>query len=395
MRIRQHRAPYLVRQGQVHQLQPATSAFNESWIQGFIFTNYQAIPVSEIEPAFGPLIPVCRELPTKAGPIDLLFVNQAGLLTLAECKLWKNPEARREVVGQILDYAKEISRWSYEDLQQAISQAQEVSEPSLYKLASQNAEDLDERDFIDSVARNLRRGRFLLLIIGDGIRESVEQLADFLQKYGHLNFSFALVEFGIFKLPDSSSGEYFIQPRVLTQTIESVRAVFRIENNEVIPITPSDDKASSIAKRTQISEQVFFETLGADPETKHKLKQFFDRVQDMDLYVEPGENSMKLKSSLHDINFGIFTTKGEFYNCGIASKTADMGYPRIGEEYLSQLAKLVGNGYVDQSTSRFWWTIKSKIDHRYIKASEILQVQGKWLELIQKTLNEIAEVSTS
>ena len=29
---------------------------------------------------------------------------------LIECKLWRNPEARREVVGQILDYAKVLTR---------------------------------------------------------------------------------------------------------------------------------------------------------------------------------------------------------------------------------------------------------------------------------------------
>ncbi len=34
---------------------------------------------------------------------------------LVEAKLWRNPEARRKVIGQILDYAKELSRWNYED----------------------------------------------------------------------------------------------------------------------------------------------------------------------------------------------------------------------------------------------------------------------------------------
>ena len=82
-------------------------------MQKFIFEHHQALPIGEIEPAFGPLIPVCRELPTEVGPIDLLFINPTGLLTLVECKLWKNPQARREVVGQILDYATEMSRWSY------------------------------------------------------------------------------------------------------------------------------------------------------------------------------------------------------------------------------------------------------------------------------------------
>ena len=86
---RQHKTPYLVIDKQFNKLLPATDVFDEGWLQNFIFTHHQAIPIDEIEPAFGPLIPVCRELPTKAGPVDLLFISSNGLLTLVECKLWK------------------------------------------------------------------------------------------------------------------------------------------------------------------------------------------------------------------------------------------------------------------------------------------------------------------
>ena len=136
-------------------MQPATAVFDEGWLQNFIFTHHQTIPIDEIEPAFGPLIPVCRELPTKAGPVDLLFINSSGLLTLVECKLWKNPEARREVVGQILDYAKELSQWSYTDLEITVRGARNIVQTKLHKLVSDHSEGVDERDFIDSVSRNL------------------------------------------------------------------------------------------------------------------------------------------------------------------------------------------------------------------------------------------------
>ena len=87
-----------------------------------------------------------------------------------------------------------------QQLEQAVSRSP-IKTDSV-KLAVSESEDMDERDFIDSVSRNLRRGRFLLLIVGDGIRESVEHIVDFLQEYAHLNFGLALVEFGIFRLPD-------------------------------------------------------------------------------------------------------------------------------------------------------------------------------------------------
>ena len=69
---RQHSVPYFVHKDEVQRLQPIGAHSDEDWLQRFIFTHYSAIPFNEIEPAFGPLIPVCRELPTKAGPVDML-----------------------------------------------------------------------------------------------------------------------------------------------------------------------------------------------------------------------------------------------------------------------------------------------------------------------------------
>ena len=60
--------------------------YNEAWLQDLLFRSPQLLPIAEIEPVFAPLIPVCKELPTGAGPIDLMFVNGEGLLTLVECK---------------------------------------------------------------------------------------------------------------------------------------------------------------------------------------------------------------------------------------------------------------------------------------------------------------------
>ena len=80
----------------------------------------QLLPVAEVEPAFGSLISVCVELQTPAGSIDNLYVTETGNLAIVECKLWRNPEARRRVVTQIIDYAHGIATWSYEKLDTAI-----------------------------------------------------------------------------------------------------------------------------------------------------------------------------------------------------------------------------------------------------------------------------------
>lgn len=397
---RQYSNPYITSGGtNVIQLQPAKHPFSEDWLQEFVFAHYHSIPINEIEPAFSSLIPVCRELPTKAGPIDLLFINSAGLLTLVECKLWKNPEARRQVVGQILDYAKEMSQWSYEQLQRAVTVAQGAGQPSIFELVKLNAEDSDERDFVDSVTRNLRRGRFLLVILGDGIRENVEQIAEFLEKYAHLNFSLALVEYGVFSLPGQPSNEYVIQPRLVARTVDIVRGIFKIEDNQIVLKTPVAGTEAPTPSHTTLSEQVFFERFQADSVTKAGLETLLGKLQSIGISGEPGHNanSLKLKSNLYGTNFGVFQINGSFYNCAIASSTEEMGQPQIGEEYLQQLANLLKNSFVKQTPSRMWWTVMTK-DHkgdRYVTAAEVLTVQSEWFNLIRQTLDRIASLETT
>jgi hypothetical protein len=77
---------------------------DEAWLRDILFDNPEIIPTNDIDSTFGPLVPLCKELRTDAGPIDAVFINERGRLTIIECKLWKNPEARREVVAQTLHY---------------------------------------------------------------------------------------------------------------------------------------------------------------------------------------------------------------------------------------------------------------------------------------------------
>jgi hypothetical protein len=167
---------------------------SEAWLQERLFENPNLLPLEEIDPAFVNAIPVCRELITNVGPLDLLYVNEDGLLILVECKLWRNPEARRKVVGQILDYAQDIARMDYEELLARINRRIGRSGNSLFDIVSERIEGLSEAQFTDAVSRNLRRGRFLTLVVGDGIRESVENISQFLQVHAQLAFTFALVE---------------------------------------------------------------------------------------------------------------------------------------------------------------------------------------------------------
>ncbi|HQZ13537.1 MAG TPA: hypothetical protein PK286_11700, partial [Devosia sp.] len=140
------------------------NSVSESVIEEIVHSCPSSLPIREIDAAFANPVAVCRQLNTPAGAIDNFLITPSGMPILVECKLWRNPEARREVVGQILDYAKALSRWSSSDLQREVNRALKAQGNALLRLVRDVQPDVDETAFNDAVTSNLRRGRFLLLI---------------------------------------------------------------------------------------------------------------------------------------------------------------------------------------------------------------------------------------
>ena len=213
----------------------SSEGVEEKTLQDLLFRFPEALPIATIDPTYAPPVPICRELALPAGYADALYVNHLGRLTLAEFKLWRNPQARREVIGQILDYAKDLASWDYEDLQRQVSLALGKSGNALYELVRQLYPELNEAEFVDNVARHLRRGEFLLLIIGDGIQEGAANIVDFVQRYSGLHFNLAMVEAALYR--DAANG-LIVQPRVLART-EIVQR-FVVDSGLVTDITVAD-----------------------------------------------------------------------------------------------------------------------------------------------------------
>ena len=237
---------------------PRGEARREHALRDLIHDNPSIVPVHDLDPSFGRLFTVAKELNIPGvGFVDVLLADERGRLIVIECKLWRNPQARREVVGQILDYARDLSRYSYEDLQRQISIATRRQGNVLYELARAVGSDMDEASFVDRVARDLRAGRFLLLVIGDGITEGTKRLGEYLRDQPGLAFDFGLIEMTEYRYTDLSGSERTImQPRVLAQTAVIERHVIRSEVAGLVvdPIEPepirSGPAAPSDAART-------------------------------------------------------------------------------------------------------------------------------------------------
>lgn len=268
--MRQYGSPVAFDQntGAVHALAPlrlsgsaASRGYDEAFIQQLVLKCPTLLPLDQIDPTCVEPVPICDELPTSAGPLDVFMITKTGMPVLVECKLWNNPQARREVVGQIIDYAKELQKWSYEDLQRACAERC-GSEFDLFEHVLSIFEDLDERAFIDNVTRNLRDGRCVLLVVGDGIREGVEAIGEYLTGSGALQFSFGLVELPVF---DAGDSRLLITPRTLAKTSIIGRYVVEVEGG-VSPIivdvdAPDEDvvdRTAEAAKQALANENMAF-----------------------------------------------------------------------------------------------------------------------------------------
>jgi RecB family endonuclease NucS len=142
------------------------AAYDEDWLQDLLYTHPVALPVEDIDTSFTGLVPLCREMPTPAGPVDVVYVTRDGRPVFVEAKLWRNPEARRKVIGQILDYAKELATWDVDDLDAAVRQARaqagEKPAKGLLEILGLAKDSPEAARFHDSLARNLKRGELVL-----------------------------------------------------------------------------------------------------------------------------------------------------------------------------------------------------------------------------------------
>lgn len=66
----------------------------------------------ELDPRFCPdspnLVSLGRKIPLSSGAIDNLFIDPNGVLTLVECKGYWNPEIKRKVYSQAMNYASDL-----------------------------------------------------------------------------------------------------------------------------------------------------------------------------------------------------------------------------------------------------------------------------------------------
>jgi hypothetical protein len=370
---------------------------DEGWLQTLIHQHPNLLAVEEIEPDYAPLIPIGREVATDAGPIDNLYINPNGLITLVEAKLWKNPEARREVVGQILDYAHHLTRWTYDDLD---ARTRFATDHGLWDHVRRHAPgslDIDEDEFVDAVTRNLSRGRFLLLIVGDGIKESTEQLATYLQGTPNLRFTLALVEMRVYDVPGSN--DLLVVPSVVARTQEIVHAVVDLrDSTRAIDVTAPEvltPETSPTYSRRAIRDEDFFEAIERElgPSGVRAAKAFLDAAAERNLIIDARSASRMVKikdpngSGKHFTLFGIHKS-GTLTIGWLAGQTVEAGVAFEGspaQRYLREITSAFGTFLTADkgSVAPEFWRKKPRITEAKAKLPKFLDALDTYLDAIR------------
>lgn len=115
--------------------------------------------------------------------LDHLFLDEEGVPTLVEVKRSSDTRLRREVVGQLLDYAANASAfWGVEKIRAAFERRHRDSTEAAAALAELLGEEDDPERYWDSVAVNLRAGKLRLIFVADVIPSELRRIVEFMNE---------------------------------------------------------------------------------------------------------------------------------------------------------------------------------------------------------------------
>lgn len=116
--------------------------------------------------------------------LDHLFLDQDGIPTLVEVKRSSDTRLRREVVGQMLDYAANaVVYWPLETIRSKFeSRCEENNIDPGTALSDFLGGDTDQEQFWPKVKTNLQAGRVRLVFVADVIPSELRRVVEFLNE---------------------------------------------------------------------------------------------------------------------------------------------------------------------------------------------------------------------
>lgn len=245
----------------------AQLGLKEDWFQNAIATNPRLV----IEPCIEAGLTDenwwfwGREVETEVGPIDVLLVSESGRVCMVETKLAYNPEGRRKVVAQLLDYAAHLAELRPDEL------------PPLPPESGVTAH---------QVERRIEEADFLLVVAGDSLDSRAVKLSQaFLAQHMLNTWDLALVELSIFEpLSKNGRAEYLLVPHLRGLLEHEIRQVLKVtvdsEGRHRATISNGTPQAKSAAAPRVTAAAPLLESASASrAEPAWSVPQFFAELE--------------------------------------------------------------------------------------------------------------------
>jgi hypothetical protein len=139
------------------------------------------------------------EVPTDAGSIDLLMLDSTARLWVVETKLVRNPEIKKQVVGQVLGYASCAAEWSATDLEligdNYLGRRRDESTSLVEYLAQELGSEEAAAQLLEDAAEHAQLGDLTALVVADGIPRQLRRLVEFVNSSA--SFELLVLKIGV------------------------------------------------------------------------------------------------------------------------------------------------------------------------------------------------------
>ena len=291
--------------------------------------------------------------------LDHLFVDQDAIPTLVEVKRQSDTRIRREVVGQLLEYAANgVSYWSEARLHECFSAqcVQANVEPDVRVRDFLQDQAADSESFIARVHANLGAGRIRLIFFADRIPPELQRIVDFLIR--HLDEK---VEVFAFELQRFKGGGFETHvPRVVGAHPRVVKS-----------------GSSAVSRRQWTKEEFFSAAVQLSPQTQEALRRAFDVSRSKGFRQEwgTGKKSGSLilfVDSISQVAVARFKTTGS-----MCLTTSGLGSSPAGRWATTEILKLAndlfGNEVPADAAGRYEFSIDEEL----------------WVPVIEKILGKL------
>jgi hypothetical protein len=236
--------------------------------------------------------------------IDHLFLDQDAIPTIVEVKRSSDSRIRREVVGQMLDYAAHLEvYWPAERIRASFEERCRAhgTDPDRKVGELVQEEEPDIAGFWARVGENLSIGKMRLLFVADEMPVHLQRVVEFLNKYLS-PVEVLAVEIKQFE----GSNLKTLVPRVLGQTVQTQQKT-------------AATTSSTSSKRHQNAETFFAElTEARPPDEVSAVRRLYEWAQEHDVVCSWGTS--QIGSMIPIVThkgvkhyFGFFWTNGKIY----------------------------------------------------------------------------------